>query len=93
MLASSFTSISDHIQVWCNWDRNYRHFVCKCLYIYINYFDNGDSVIYEMWAEAEETADKLKITTETGCVLCEVWAGNKKTIDTLNITSGHDNFT
>jgi hypothetical protein len=79
MLGSSFTSITDHIQVWCTWDRNYRHFKCTCLYIYVNDFDNGDSVLYQIWAEAEETADKLKITNETGCVLCEVsWKWKKK---------------
>jgi len=43
----------------------------KCLYIYISDFGNVDSVLYEILAEAEETADKLK-TTKTGCVLCEV---------------------
>lgn len=35
-----------------------------------------DCVLYEIWAEAEETDDNLKITTETGCDVCEVWAGN-----------------
>jgi hypothetical protein len=50
--------------------------MCKCLYIYVSDFGNGDSVLYEIWAEAEETVDKLKTTTETGCVLCEVRAGN-----------------
>ena len=38
-----------------------------------------DCVLYEIWAEAEETDDdNLKITTETGCDICEVWAGNWK---------------
>jgi hypothetical protein len=51
-----------------------------------------DCVLYEIWAEAEKTAENLKITTETGYVVCEVWAGIEKMVDNLNIRTVHDNW-
>lgn len=91
-VGSSFTNISDHSQVWCNWDTNYRHFMWKCLYIWVTDFDNGEGLC-SLWDMNWGRRNRWQPENNNWDRLWYLWglSWKLKTVDNLNITTEHGN--